>query len=132
MMLKNVGVGSQYLAAYRDTKGEWLDGAKSYKLHLDPNIPVKDFWSIIVYDAITRSQVATDQGIAGHDSYSTLKTNADGSVDLYFGPIPPKGIESNWIKTRDDRGFFLYFRAYGPLQPFFDNTWKLNDVEQVK
>jgi Protein of unknown function (DUF1214) len=36
-------------------------------------------------------------------------------VDLYFGPRPPSGLESNWIPTSGD--FFLWFRLYGPEQP---------------
>jgi hypothetical protein len=129
MMMKNVGVGSQYLATYKDARGRWLDGARHYRLRLEPDIPVKDWWSIMVYDALTRSMIDTRQGLSGLDSFAELAKGADGSVDLYFGPSLPKGApKTNWVRTRPGRGFFLYFRAYGPLKPFFDQTWKLNDV----
>jgi hypothetical protein len=68
----------------------------------------------------------------GKDGGSDLVKNTDGSIDLYFGPAAPKGKEKNWIKTVPGRGFFMYFRAYGPTQAFFDKTWKLNDVEKIK
>jgi hypothetical protein len=66
------------------------------------------------------------------DSGSDLIKNADGSVDLYFGPVAPAGFEKHWLKTNPGEGFFMYFRAYGPTQAFFDKTWKLNDVEKIK
>jgi hypothetical protein len=59
-----------------------------------------------------------------------MKSNADGSVDVYFAPKPPAGLESNWIPTGED--FFLLFRLYGPEKALFDKTWKLDDVERVK
>lgn len=37
-----------------------FDGGKSYQLRLPPNIPVKDFWSVIAHDNQTRSMVQTD------------------------------------------------------------------------
>ncbi len=60
MALKMVGIGSQYAAAFVDSEGEVLDGSKTYKIHLPPNIPAKDFWSFVVYDNQTRSMLQTD------------------------------------------------------------------------
>jgi len=59
----------------------------------------------------------------------TMKKNADGSVDVFFAPKPPEGLESNWIPTGED--FFLLFRLYGPDKPLFEKTWTLGDVEKV-
>ena len=59
--------------------------------------------------------------------------NADGSVDLYFGPMPPAGKpQTNWIKTLPNKGWFTYFRLYGPKQAYFDKSWVLPDIEPVK
>jgi hypothetical protein len=61
MARKLIGVGSQYACAYVGADKKPLDGSKAYKLHLPPNIPAKDFWSIVVYDNQTRSMLQTDQ-----------------------------------------------------------------------
>jgi hypothetical protein len=58
--------------------------------------------------------------------------NSDGSVDLYFGPTAPKGLESNWIETLPQKGFFVWLRAYHPTEGLFDGSWKLDDVKKVK
>jgi hypothetical protein len=127
-----VGAGSKYVAAFKDGNGDWLNGSKSYKLHVPPNPPVKDFWAVTVYDANTRSMIDSGQGRSGWDSYSQLEKNSDGSVDLYFGPMPPAQGESNWVKTIPEQGFFLYFRWFGPLQAYFDKSWYLADVTLTK
>ncbi|MEJ2372022.1 MAG: DUF1254 domain-containing protein, partial [Gemmatimonadales bacterium] len=130
MVQKLEGKGSQYLAAYKDGDGNWLDGGASYQLHVDADVPVVDFWSVMVYDAETRSMIVNNQ-IPGLDSNAKLKPNPDGSVDLYFGPEPPKGGKSNWVRTLPGKGFFLYFRAYGPKKEFFDLTWQLHDLKKL-
>ena len=84
-----------------------------------------------VYDNMTRSMVQTDTNKAGLDSHQNLKLNADGSVDLYFGPAPPGDFENNWVKTVPEKGWFAYFGWYGPTQEFFDKKWTLPDIEQV-
>ncbi len=131
MMAKNVGVGSQYLWTYRDNKRDFLDGAKAYKLHVEPNIPVNNFWSVLVYDALSRSELRNGQPFPSVSQYGDPKINADGSVDIYFGPEMPKGQERNWIRTVPGKGWFPIFRFYGPLEPFYDKTWKLNDIVEL-
>lgn len=59
-----------------------------------------------------------------------MKINSDGSVDVYFAPTPPEGMEFNWIPTGED--FFLLFRLYGPDEPLFDKSWTMGDVEKVQ
>ena len=130
MAQKMVGLGSQYPWAAQDSKGNPFDGAKTYKLRLPPNIPVKDFWSVIVYDNQTRSMVQTDQRFPSVSSQNkALKVNADGSVDVWFGPKAPQGMENNWIQTVPGKGWVFILRLYGPLEPWFNKTWRPGEIE---
>ena len=67
-------------------------------------------------------------------SYTGPAVNADGSIDLDFGPdVPATGsAASNWIETSPGKGWFTILRFYGPLEPFFDKTWKPDDIVEVK
>ena len=130
---KVVGQGSQYMAAFIDSKGDSLDGGKNYRLHLPPNIPVANFWSVILYDNQTRSMLQTDQDWPAVSSQTKgLLVNSDGSVDVYFGPKAPAGKESNWVQTIPGKGWNTLLRLYGPLQPWFDKTWRPGEIELVK
>lgn len=130
---KVVGQGSQYMVASVDSKGKVLDGGKNYKLHLPPNIPVANFWSVILYDNQTRSMLQNDQQWPAVTSQAkgTL-VNPDGSVDIYFGPRAPQGKENNWVQTIPGKGWNTVLRFYGPLQPWFDKTWQPGEIEEVK
>lgn len=132
MILKVPGVGSQYLSAGKDKSGNWLDGGKNYVLHVPANVPAKEFWSVIAYDNSTRSIIANGVPKTSVSSADKNQVNSDGSIDIYFGPKAPKGKESNWIKTMPGKGWFTYFRWYGPTEAFFDKSWKLGDIEEVK
>ncbi|MGF9755760.1 DUF1254 domain-containing protein [Microvirga sp. 0TCS3.31] len=129
MKSQTPGVGQAYLGSYSDAAGDWLDGAKAYTLHVPADPPAKLFWSATVYDASTRclidnEQQRGDRGSRDHD----LVRNPDGSVDLYYGPTAPASGESNWVQTIPGRHWFSYFRLYGPLETYFDRTWKLGDI----
>ncbi len=133
MTLRQAGVGQAYLGTYQDSKGQWFDGAKHYKLRVPPNPPAKQFWSLTVYDIRTRCLIDNKEQIADKSSrMPDLAKNADGSVDLYMGPTAPKGHEKNWIPTVPGKAWFVYFRLYAPLEPYLDASWPLPDIEMVR
>jgi hypothetical protein len=124
------GVGSDYGIAGLDSKHRPLDGAKTYKLHLPPKVPVKDNWSVTIYDPQTRCMLQTDQPSAGINSLSgDVKKNADGSFDIHFAPQAPRGKESNWIQTIPGKSWFIILRMYGPLEPWLNKTWRPGEIE---
>jgi hypothetical protein len=132
MVLKLRGKGSKYIFTSRDSEGTHLDGGKSYTLNVPANVPAADFWSVCVYDTKTRSIINTGRPMSALNSYMDYPVNEDGSIDMYFGPTPPAQGEKNWVKTKPGKGFFIYFRFYGPLEPFYDKSWKPGEVELVK
>ncbi|MFC1959680.1 DUF1254 domain-containing protein [Chloroflexota bacterium] len=132
MVSKTPGIGQAYLGAYSDGEGDRLDGGQTYRLTVPPKAPMKQFWSITIYDNDTRCVIDNEQQQADLSSVMDIVTNADDSVDLYFGPTAPKGYEQNWIQTLPGRGWFAYFRLYAPLEPYFERTWPLPDIEKVK
>jgi hypothetical protein len=130
MFRRDPSAGSLYWLGLRDKTGAYLDGSKNYKLAIPQPVPARLFWSVTVYDADTRSQVITDQGKAALRSLFELQgTGAMPITDLYFGPTAPPGGEGRWIKTVPGKGWFAYFRIYGPETVAFDGSWKPGDFE---
>jgi hypothetical protein len=133
MAAPKVGSGSVYEFTAQDSTGEYLDGGKSYSVTLPGPVPVNNFWSFMVYSGQHRSMLETDQKLAGLDSNNpSVKANADGSYTMWFGPKAPEDREGNWIQTMPGKSYNVLLRLYGPLQPWFDQTWKPGDFELVK
>jgi hypothetical protein len=129
---KHLGEGQFYLMTIKDKNGRHLNGASTYRLTVPANAPVKLYWSATVYDRATHALIR-DQKWASRSSQSPgLQKNADGSVDVYFGPKAPAGKESNWVPTNPTGEFEVLFRFYGPQKPLFDKTWKLPDIEMTQ
>ena len=133
MSQPKVGQGSVYEIAAHDANGDYLDGGKNYSVTLPGPVPINNFWSFMVYSGQHRSMLETDQKFGGLDSNNpSVKANKDGSYTMWFGPKAPKGHEGNWIQTMPGKSYNVILRLYGPLQPWFDKTWKPGDFELVQ
>lgn len=129
MKSQTPGMGQAYLGCYTDADEQWLDGGRHYHLHVPADPPAKLFWNVTVYDIASRCLIDNEQQRGDRGSRDPdLVANDDGSVDLFFGPSAPEGKKANWVQTIPGRHWFSYFRLYGPLQPYFDRTWKLDDI----
>ena len=131
MVTTTPGLGSVYLANYTDKDGDWLDGGKHYKLHIPPNPPAEQFWSIAVYSWDTRTLIDNEQKRSAQSLRQDLIKNADGSVDLYYGPTAPKGKEKNWVQTIPGQGWWVYLRFYAPTKAYFDKSWSMGNFEKM-
>ena len=129
---KHLGTGQFYLMTIMDKDGKALVGGRSYRLHVPPNAPVTLYWSATAYDRATHALIRDVKWSSRSSNTPGLKTNADGSVDVYFGPKAPAKQESNWVPTRAGGGFEVLFRLYGPEKPLFEKTWQLPDIEAAK
>ena len=120
----------QYLYALADKNGDELQGGKAYAFTMPAKVPVKQFWSLVVYDLETFAFIYNPLERAGLSSFDlpNIKKNRDGGVTLYFGPKPPKGLESNWIPTEGKRPLPVV-RFYGPTDEYRDKSWEMPDVE---
>jgi hypothetical protein len=128
---KHLGQGQSYLMTLKDREGQNLDGGNNYRLAVPSNAPVSQYWSATVYDRATHGLIR-NMTRSGRGSQSPgLQKNADGSVDIYFGPKAPAGKEANWVPTDPKGQFEVLFRLYGPERAYADKTWKLPDIERI-
>jgi hypothetical protein len=130
--IKRLGAGQFYLISIRDKDGKAFDGAKTYHLKVPANVPVEQYWSVTLYDRQTHALIKNMARASRSSQIPEMHKNADGSIDVYFGPKVSAGKEANWVPTDPKRGFELMFRLYAPKKEFFDKKWVLPDVEKVK
>lgn len=129
--IKRLGTAQTYLISSKDKDGDGLDGSKTYRLRVPPNVPVKLYWSVTAYDRQTHALIRDLPRASRASNAADVKKNADSSVDIYFGPKAPAGQDSNWVPTNPQRGFELLFRLYSPEKELFEKkTWLLPDVEK--
>jgi hypothetical protein len=133
MVMRTVGAGSKYPVAFRDKDGDLLNGSYAYKMHLPTGIPAKAFWAVTLYNVTDGTMPETPQLMPSTNGYEKVTKNSDGSIDLYFGLTKPNGVaDKNWIQTVKGRDFMAVIRFYGADLPFFDQTWKPDDVVKIK
>ena len=127
-----VGVGSQYAFTAEDSSGAWLDGGNDYTLTLPAGIPAKTFWAIDIYDTQTRSLLQTDNPYPSiNNRFTQVHTEENGDTVIRFGPAPPDAPDLNWLQTIPGKGWFPILRLYGPLESWFDHTWRLPEIQRA-
>ncbi|MFL5304644.1 MAG: DUF1214 domain-containing protein [Polyangia bacterium] len=135
MLEPTPGAGQVYMTAKRDGQGRLFRADKNFKLRVPRDVPVAQFWALTLYSEDTRRPYdngGTDIRSVNVDSrMKDLSYNGDGTIDLFIGPDVPAGFEHNHMKTVGNDGWFVYFRLYAPLDPFFDKTFKLPDFERL-
>ncbi len=121
-----------YVKTYETNEGKRLNGSQKYRLKVPANVPTNQFWAVDVYDAKTGAFLR-ESPVVGIDSYKQgIKSNDDGTVDVYFSPTAPEGEQANWVMTKEGEPFFVMFRVYGPKKEAVDGTWVLNDIEEIR
>jgi hypothetical protein len=129
---KHLGEGQFYLMEIANKDSKSFDGGRTYRLNVPANPPVKLYWSATVYDRATHALIREMPWSSRGSNTPELMKNADGSMDLYFGPKAPAGKETNWVPTKSGGEFEVLFRFYGPEKSLFEKTWELGDITEVK
>ncbi|MEN0107644.1 MAG: DUF1214 domain-containing protein, partial [Pseudomonas sp.] len=117
----------------RDKDGHYLEGGSTYKLHLPAHPPAALFWAVTAYNITDGTMPETKQLLPSTNSYYNIPKQADGSVDIWFGPEKPADVvDAAFIQTIPGRNFLVALRLYGSEDAFYDQTWKPDDVVKVK
>jgi hypothetical protein len=121
-----------YAISTTDAAGQPYSGNFRYVMHFSSReaVSADGFWSLTMYEAdyffvenplVRYSLSARDQ----------LKSNPDGSVDIYIQRHPAgSNLESNWLPAAEGK-FNLLLRFYWPKQSLLDGSWKIPRVKQT-
>ena len=124
-----------YPTSAKDAEGHAYDGSNKYVMRFPKGQlpPVEGFWSLTMYDdkyffvsnPINRYSVSRRHN---------LKTNSDGSTDLYIQKDSPgSDKESNWLPAPAGK-FILMLRMYWPNEKrpsIIDGSWTIPAVKKV-
>lgn len=120
----NLAEDAIYPSCAIDGDGNELNGANKYVLHFDKGQtpPVNAFWSLTMYSP-EGYLVENPLNRYTLGDRSNLKTNADGSVDLYIQHASPgKEKERNWLPAPAGE-FNLLMRLYWPEAEVIEDKW---------
>ncbi|MFE4950593.1 DUF1254 domain-containing protein [Leifsonia sp. NPDC056665] len=130
MFRRDAKAGSLYWLGLRDSEGRYLDGSNRYTLTVPLPVPGTLFWSVTAYDAQARSQIQNSVGRSLLSSLFDFPDATGDAITLEFGPDRPDADDAHWIQTVPGRGWFVYFRIYGPQGAAFDRSWSLPDFSR--
>src|SRR5262245_66601672 len=127
------GAGSKYPYTARDANGKFLNGSNTYKLRLPANPPAALFWAVTAYNVTDGTMPETKQLMPSTNGYYDIPKKSDGSIEIWFGPEKPKNVvNAAFIETIPGLDFLVALRLYGAEDPFYDQTWKPDDIVKMK
>jgi len=133
MVMHTTGAGSKYPYTTRDAEGNFLKGANTYKLRLPPGIPAALFWAVTAYNVTDGTMPETSQLLPSTNGYYDIPKQPDGSIEIWFGPSKPQNVvDAAFIQTIPGRDFLVALRLYGAEDPFYDQTWKPDDIVKMR
>lgn len=136
-----VGLGANrpqdaiYPSSEKDGDGKAYDGANKYVLRFPKGQtpPARGFWSLTMYDS-SYFFVANPINRYSISARQNLKSNPDGSIDLYVQKdLPGPEKELNWLPAPAGK-FQLMLRLYWPNErspSIIDGTWKPPGLKKV-
>lgn len=132
----NYSSQAAYFAWHKDADGQQINTANgSYKLTFKKGEtpPAGYFWSITIYTMPERFLVPNALNRYSIGSRSPqLKTNADGSIDIYISQKSPgKALESNWLPAPNGEPYII-LRVYGPGESVLNGKYKLPTMVKMK
>jgi hypothetical protein len=138
-MVSQIGLGANlpedaiYPLNLGDSSGKPLNGANKYTIHFAKGAtpPTNAFWSITLYDP-EGFQVGNVLNRFAVSGWMPFKTNADGSLDLYFqNESPGKDKEANWLPAPGG-DFNLTMRLYAPKSDALTGRWNPPPVKKAQ
>ena len=114
-----------------DGTGQPYSGNSRYVMHFATGKApsANGFWSLTMYDG-DYFFVDNPLGRYSLSARDQLRSNPDGSLDVYIQTHPPgMDRESNWLPAPDGK-FFLMLRFYWPKESLLDGAWKIPPVKR--
>jgi hypothetical protein len=128
---------AMYMRAKGDLPRALFDGRAAWRLHFpaDHLLPVNSFWSLCLYEATQDGQFFFADNPLGRyaigDRSPGLRTNADGSLDIWIGhEAPGTDREANWLPA-PATPFALFLRAYLPKPDLLHGRYRLPEIERL-
>jgi hypothetical protein len=126
---------AMYMQAEGPGPRKLFDGTKGWRLHFPAgqHLPVDSFWSLSLYEAMDDGQFFfADNPLSRYaigDRTPGLRTNADGSLDIWIGNRSPgPGLGANWLPAPAGP-FALFMRAYLPKPELLQGYYRMPPVE---
>jgi hypothetical protein len=140
-LITAIGLGANrpqdavYPTSQKDAEGRKYNGANKYVMRFAKGQlpPAEGFWSLTMYDSgyFFVNNPLNRYSISAREK---LKSNPDGSVDLYIQKDSPgKDKESNWLPSPPG-DFILMLRLYWPREKspsIINGSWKIPPAKKV-